>query len=443
MWARSFRVLLSFRLIFLYGLAVLDLVAPRLVFGGEAARKNAEKNESNVRQALAQAQALNEDAAKMKRSEAAMVWFGGNADTALTFLAQAIHFAPRSSAAAEQAVAILSAWKMPPVLSAEFKSGSRVLKAKFSDDGNYVLADEYFEGMKNPMARLWEIKTGTLVATEEGEREQGIFAGKRVTLLDGREIQFSSAANDQIRDYGVSTPSAGTRSNAADQAVPIWDKIVRAYAEAKQDSSASIVTAAFSPDHRSIVTGEEDVRVWDAATGRLLLTFDKPFSRFSDHLVMSVIYSPDGSRILSVVEKQSARVWDAATGSLVAVLIGDSAVSKEKKSDCYAAFSRDGKKIVTASVDGVVQIWTLSPPDVALPPLLPANPGPPPEWFTEFLYYMAGEQFDEDGQSYLYRGIELRSIRDHLQSVLNAAASSHSPYLDVLRYYLKYQAENE
>lgn len=441
MWARSFRTSLLSPRILIYGIAVSGLVLPRFIPDSEAAQKNAGKDELNLRQALTQAQALNEEAAKMNRAEAAMEWYAGNADDALTHLARAIHFAPQSSAAAEEAVAILSAWKMPPVLSAEFRSNSRVMSAQFSDDGNYLLTDEYLTTGK--IARVWEIKSGALCDTKEkiGERDRS--AVQRVTLLDGREIQFSGALGGQIKDFGILTPPPGTRSNAAGQEAPIWEKIVRGYAEAKHDSSAVFATAAFSPDHRRIVTGEEDVRVWDAATGHLLLAFNKPLLRFSDHLVMSVKYSPDGSRILSVVEKHSASVWDGATGSLVAVLSGDSAHPKRKLGDSYAAFSRDGKKIVTASVDGVIQIWTLSPPDVAPPPALPENAGPPPEWFPEFLYYMAGEQFDEDWQTYLYRGYELRSIREHLQSVLNAAAPAHSPHLDVLRYYLKYQDDNE
>ena len=54
-------------------------------------------------------------------------------------------------------------------------------------------------------------------------------------------------------------------------------------------------TLAYSPDGRRIaVGGDGTVTVWDAATGRELLTL-----RGHTGLVLGVAYSPDGRRIAS------------------------------------------------------------------------------------------------------------------------------------------------
>jgi WD40 repeat protein len=67
--------------------------------------------------------------------------------------------------------------------------------------------------------------------------------------------------------------------------------------------------------------------------------------------VLSAAYSPDGKWIVTASIDQTARVWDAATGEVVRVLRGHSAEVNA------AAFSPDGQRIATASRDGTARIW--------------------------------------------------------------------------------------
>jgi hypothetical protein len=68
---------------------------------------------------------------------------------------------------------------------------------------------------------------------------------------------------------------------------------------------------AYSPDGRRIASasGDQSLKVWDAATGRELLTL-----RGHTASVQGVAYSPDGRRIASAGNDGTAKLWDAATG---------------------------------------------------------------------------------------------------------------------------------
>ena len=65
----------------------------------------------------------------------------------------------------------------------------------------------------------------------------------------------------------------------------------------------------------------------------------------------SAAFSPDGKRIVTASADKTARLWDAETGKQIGELQGhgDSVLS--------AAFSLDGKRIVTASSDKTARLW--------------------------------------------------------------------------------------
>jgi WD40 repeat protein/TPR repeat protein len=67
--------------------------------------------------------------------------------------------------------------------------------------------------------------------------------------------------------------------------------------------------------------------------------------------VNSAAYSPDGKRIVSASRDKSVRIWDARTGVQLAVLLGhdDRVIS--------AAYSPDGNRIVSASRDKTGRVW--------------------------------------------------------------------------------------
>jgi WD40 repeat protein len=70
----------------------------------------------------------------------------------------------------------------------------------------------------------------------------------------------------------------------------------------------------FSPDGTHVVTTSDDwtARIWDTATGELLLTL----TGHTDG-VSGGGFSPDGGQILTTSHDGTARIWDAATGNQI------------------------------------------------------------------------------------------------------------------------------
>ncbi len=109
--------------------------------------------------------------------------------------------------------------------------------------------------------------------------------------------------------------------------------------------------ATFSPDGKRFVTTSQDqtARVWDAATGKALLTIRGNIA----HQEAAVAFSPDGRHIVTGMDNHTARLWDARTGKAEGTLAGYT----NQISDL--AFSPDGKRIATGGGDGQAKIWDM------------------------------------------------------------------------------------
>ncbi len=109
-----------------------------------------------------------------------------------------------------------------------------------------------------------------------------------------------------------------------------------------------IISVAFSPDGKTILTGSSDntARLWDLQ-GNELQVF-----KGHEHSVWSVAFSPDGKTILTGSEDRTARLWDLQGNQLQ--------VFKGQESQIMSiAFSPDGKTILTGSRDNTARLWDL------------------------------------------------------------------------------------
>jgi WD40 repeat protein len=192
-------------------------------------------------------------------------------------------------------------------------TGGEVTQASFSSDGKHVLIlDSAVVG-----AGLWESATGKDVDGSSRVSAASLSAdGKRVAFVTVDD--FAIVKGVTARDGVVFHPGS------------------------------SVVTVAFSPDGRRIVTGATDgtARVWNTQTG-------KEIARVAHGRdVIAVSFRPDGRRVLSTSRNGTAWLWEADTGEVILR-------APHESSTWGAVWDPTGRVIATAAESNVVRLWEL------------------------------------------------------------------------------------
>jgi dipeptidyl aminopeptidase/acylaminoacyl peptidase len=108
-----------------------------------------------------------------------------------------------------------------------------------------------------------------------------------------------------------------------------------------------VTSVVYSPDGSRILESFDDFSVGtrDASTGAVIRT-----APAHENFITSAVYSPDATRILTASVDKTVRIWDAATLTQLAVLPHRDLVNN-------AAYSPDGALIVAGSNDSFAHVW--------------------------------------------------------------------------------------
>ena len=167
----------------------------------------------------------------------------------------------------------------------------------------------------NQKTELWDTRTGRLIATVEGRPLRAISYSDFV-LIDA----FS--------------PDSKTLITIAGKNAMLWDTSNGKLKRVLKGHTKDIRSAAFSPDGDTIATGSADgtVKLWNAATGDVKATLDafkvKHYARWriisrkiaNIFAEVSVAFSRDSKKVLTVAVDQETKLWDARTGAQLAIL---------------------------------------------------------------------------------------------------------------------------
>jgi WD40 repeat protein len=95
-------------------------------------------------------------------------------------------------------------------------------------------------------------------------------------------------------------------------------------------------------------SGDRTVKVWDAETGRELLTLQG-----HTNTVTTVAVTPDGKRVVSASDDRTVRLWDSTTG------YETMALKMTKEGVRAMSVSPDGKRIFAVGTNSV-KVWDAS-----------------------------------------------------------------------------------
>lgn len=209
-----------------------------------------------------------------------------------------------------------------------------------SPGGKIVAVTASYQKGVAPTTRLWDVDAGNPLVKalpETGAVNALTFSPDARILLTG----FSPhAASGKIQKY---VHLAGA---------PAGDTL----AQFSVGDRSSPLAAAFSPDGKTLVTGQSIAQRWDAVTHKPV---GKPLYGPPSSYVEALAWSPDGKTLAWVDQARRAiRFWDANTGMALAAPFF--AVQEVRA----VGFSADGRQLITVYADASVQWW-----DAPLAPL--------------------------------------------------------------------------
>jgi len=240
-------------------------------------------------------------------------------------------------------------WRQEASLIGHTNGG--VWSAQFSPDSSTVVT-----GSGDGTARLWDVNAHQPLGGPLQHGADGVWSA--AFSPDGKLV--ATASND------------GTAQ--------LWDVATRQrFGNLMRGQDGPMYQAAFSPDGTMIVTAHDGgtIQLWDVASqqrigvplaGAVGGTTMAPlnltplgnvragtfiFARPSGGQVWSAAFSYDGKLIVSGHNDGAARLWDVATRSMIGVFQGHT------KPVISVAFSRDSKLVVTSSGDGTARLWNV------------------------------------------------------------------------------------
>jgi WD40 repeat protein len=124
--------------------------------------------------------------------------------------------------------------------------------------------------------------------------------------------------------------------------------------------NSEVLALAFSPDGTRLASTGDDgtLKVWDAATGTLLLTCNDYVGAMN-----CVLFDRSGSRVVTGSRDGSVKFWDVTTGLELLTLRGNDLgiVPSLKEGIVCLAFTPDGTRLASASIEGTVRVWDATP----------------------------------------------------------------------------------
>jgi WD40 repeat protein len=210
-----------------------------------------------------------------------------------------------------------------------------------------------------------------MLATASGDGEVTLWdvpTGKSLKTLGsndgfGNSIAFSPDGKTLVSTGWDGKVIVGDGNQKMSGQIRLWD-VATGVNTLTIPGNRGAMSVAFSPNGKTIASSpygyinehSEEINLWDAVTGKEVLSIQPPHILDQSNSNRSLAFSPDSKTLAAISPGRTVRLWDLATGKNVKTLEGAKAPTESGCSIISVAFGRDGKTVLASCGRGVV-MW--------------------------------------------------------------------------------------
>ena len=193
------------------------------------------------------------------------------------------------------------------------------LGVAFSPDGKSLAI-----GSRSQPVSVWDVASGKeTLSLGEASTSAGFVAflagGKELLSVGGGgAVVWDATTGKELRRIGEKSPrflasavdpDGKTLAGIQGNAVRLFDTATGKERLPSTAPISDVEAVAFSPDGKTALTGDSELRLWDAATGKQLVSLG------SASRIGAAAFAPDGKAILAgYSQEQALRLWDSSSG---------------------------------------------------------------------------------------------------------------------------------